>query len=182
MLIPMLAGLLNRKVTWRGAAAGIAAGFASGISFYLLKTLVLARRPGIDANWLRYDFEAITILANFGITVAAMAIATILEKPTASERARIDRFFERLDTPIQREPAAAQKPEEMFSPFYIIGWITCGVGVLLAAAGLTLAGGGGRTINVAVGLGLLLAGCGFHALNRRFIRMQAELKGEAPSA
>lgn len=181
MLIPMLAGLLNRRVTWRGAAAGIAAGFASGIGFYLFRTLVLAHRSGIDPNWLRYDFEAITIFANFGVTVAAMAIATMLEKPSAAERARIDRFFERLDTPIEKEPAAAQKPEEVFSPFYIIGWITCGVGVLLAGAGLTEAEGGGRTINVAVGLGLLLAGAGFHALNRRFVRMQVELTGKATS-
>jgi SSS family transporter len=171
MLIPMLAGLVNRKVTWRGAAAGIAAGFSCGIAMYLVKTMVLAPRPDIDPNWLRYDFEAITILANFSATLLGMAVATMLERPSAEERARIDLFFTRLATPIE---AAPRKAEEIFSPFYIIGWITAGVGVVLAAAGMTLAGGSGRNINLAVGLLLCLAGVAFHALNRRFVRMQAE--------
>src|SRR5262249_34925632 len=60
MLIPMLAGLLSRRVTWRGAAAGIIAGFVSGIGLYVYKMSVLSARAGIDPNWLRYDYEAIT--------------------------------------------------------------------------------------------------------------------------
>ncbi len=172
MLIPMLAGLLTRRVTWRGAAAGIAAGFASGIGLYLFKTLILAHRPGIDPNWLRYDYEAISIFANFSVTVLAMVVATLLERTTTEERARIDNFFKRLSTPIV--VPAEQKGVPAFSPFYIIGWITVGVGVLLAAASLTQAAGAGRNINLAVGLGLCLAGAGFHALNRRFVRTQAE--------
>lgn len=171
MLIPMLAGLLTRKVTWRGAAAGIASGFSCGIGMYLLKTLVLAQRPGMDPNWLRYDYEAVSILANFTATLLGMAVATWLEKPSDAERARIDSFFSRLATPI--EPAA-QKPGEAFSPFYIIGWITIGVGAVLAVAGMTVAAGSGRNINLGVGGLLCLTGAAFHVLNRRFLRMQAE--------
>ncbi len=172
MLIPMLAGLLTRRVTWRGAAAGIVAGFTCGFGLYLTKTLVLAHRPGIDANWLRYDFEAISIFANFGATVLAMAITTLLERPSQEERARINAFFTRLETPID---AAEPKSGEPFSPFYLIGWITCGVGVLLTGAGLTQAAGAGRMINLTVGAGLLAIGFGFHALNRRFVRSRAEV-------
>ena len=35
MLIPMLAGLLIRRITWRGAAAGIGAGFTTGFGLFL---------------------------------------------------------------------------------------------------------------------------------------------------
>ena len=65
----MLLGLLSRRVTWRGAAAGIIAGLVSGLSFYLYKIMVLAKQPGIDPNWLRYDYEAISIITNFSVTL-----------------------------------------------------------------------------------------------------------------
>lgn len=170
MLLPMLAGLLNRRVTWRGAAAGITSGFTCGITLYLVKMLVLAKRPGIDPNWLRYDFEAITIFANFASTILGMAVATWLERPTAEERARIEAFFAKLSTPIGAE--AAGKPGEAFSPFYIIGWITGGVGLLLEISAMTLSAGAGRTIDISAGIVLLLIGIGFHAFHRRFVRIQ----------
>ena len=92
MLLPMLAGLLNRRVTWRGAAAGIVAGFVSGISLFLVKTFVLVDR--VDPAWLRYDFEAITILTNVAVTLGAMVITTLLERVTSEDREQIAAFFD----------------------------------------------------------------------------------------
>jgi len=86
MLIPMLLGL-SRRVTWRGAATGITAGLISGLSFYFYKTLVLAKQPGIDPNWLRYDYEAISILTNFAVTLLAILLVSAVEKVSAGERA-----------------------------------------------------------------------------------------------
>ena len=173
MLIPMLAGLLIRQVTWRGAAAGIATGFASGLVLYLYKTLVLAKQPGIDPNWLRYNYEAISILTNFGLTILAMTVTTLLQKVPNAERVRIDEFFTRLATPVDPETTHAKVTGEVFSPFYIIAWVTAGTGLLLVGASLVQPGGMGRTVNIASGLTLWLLAFGLYRLHLRFVRREA---------
>lgn len=175
MLIPMLAGLLIRRLTWRGAAAGIATGFVCGLSLYLYKTLVLAGQPGIDPNWLRYDFETISILINFSVTILAMLLTTALEKVTVQDKAKIDEFFTRLSTPIDPEKTHAKVTGEVFSPFYIIGWITIGTGLLLLIASAVQPGGLGRIVNIGSGLLLCLLGYGLYRLHRRFMRRESAL-------
>ena len=173
MLIPMLAGLLSRRITWRGAAAGIAAGFISGLSFFLYKNFVLAGSPGVDPNWLRYDYEAMSILTNFSVTILAMLVVTALERVTAQDRAQIDEFFARLATPIDPTQTHAHVQGEVFSPFYIIGWVTAGTGVLLLVASAVQPGGAGRAVNVGAGVALCLIGIGLYQLHKRFMRREA---------
>lgn len=173
MLIPMLAGLLIRRVTWRGAAAGIATGFASGLMLYLYKTFVLSTQPGADPNWLRYDYEAISILTNFGLTILAMTLTTVLQKVPNDERARIDEFFTRLSTPVDPETTHAKVTGEVFSPFYIIAWITAGTGLLLMSASFVQPSGIGRTVNIGSGLILWLIAFGLYRLHLRFVRREA---------
>ncbi|HEX7296171.1 MAG TPA: hypothetical protein VF251_10490 [Pyrinomonadaceae bacterium] len=180
MLIPMLAGLLIRQVTWRGAAAGIATGFASGLALYLYKVLVLAKTPGIDPNWLRYNYEAISILTNFGLTILAMALTTVFQKVPTDERARIDEFFKRLATPVDTATTHAVATGEVFSPFYIIAWITVGTGLLLLIAGLVQPSGVGTVINIGSGLVLWLLAFGLYRLHRRFLRREASGEQRTP--
>jgi Na+/proline symporter len=165
MLIPMLAGLLNRSVTWRGAAAGTGAGFACGFAMYLYKSLVLAGRPGVDPDWLAHGYEALNIFATFGVTLLAMSLTTIFEKPTPEDIEKSQRFFGRLDAPVTRAEGAASREDE-FSPLPMIGWMTTGIGVLLLIAAATLPSGTGQTVNIGVGIFLCLVGAGFHGLNR----------------
>jgi hypothetical protein len=174
MLIPVLVGLLSRRVTWRGAAAGIAAGFASGLSLYFYKTIVLAGAPGVDPNWLRYDFEAMTILINLAVTAGAILLVTLLERTSPAERARVDEFFARLSTPIDAAPPRARAEGEAFSPFYIIGWITVGTGLLLMGATLGQSSETGLWINLSAGLALCLVGLFLYRLHRRFVRREAD--------
>jgi Na+/proline symporter len=179
MLIPMLLGLLSRRVTWRGAAAGIGAGLLSGLSFYFYKILVLTGRPDIDPNWLRYDYEAISILINFSVTLLAILLVTTIEKVSSAERARIDEFFVRLSTPIDPRLTHARAAGEIFSPFHIIGWVTIGTGGLLLIASAVQPPGTGRIINIGAGLALSLFGLSFHRLHKRFMRREnALIKGD----
>jgi Na+/proline symporter len=182
MLIPMLAGLLIRRLTWRGAAAGIATGFVCGLSLYLYKTLVLAGQPGIDPNWLRYDYETISILTNFSVTILAMLLTTALEKVTPQDRAKIDEFFARLATPIDRQKTHARVAGEIFSPFYIIGLVTAGTGLLLLAASAFQPGVLGRVVNISSGVALCLLGLGLYRLHGRFMRRESALAREAALA
>jgi SSS family transporter len=178
MLIPMLAGLLNRRVTWRGAAAGIIVGFFSGLCFFLYKTFVLSGQPGIDANWLRYDYEAISILTNFTLTIVAMVLTTIFEKKTAEDRAQIDAFFERLSTPVDVEQTHANVTGEIFSPFKIIAWVTAGTGLMLIISGIVQPENVGRYVNLGSGLTLCLLAAGLYQLHRRFMRNAERVRDE----
>jgi SSS family solute:Na+ symporter len=166
MLIPMLAGLVNRRVTWRGAAAGIAAGFVSGISLFLFKNLVLAEQPGLDPAWLRYDFEAIMILTNISVTIAAMMIVTVRERATVTDREQIAAFFERLDTPVRSDQTHGTASPAA-SPFSIIAAVTLGTGLLLWGAAVVQPGGDGRTVNVAAGLALAVLAAALWRLHLR---------------
>jgi len=167
MLIPMLAGLLSLWITWRGALAGMAGGFASGFGLFLYKTLVLAKQPGIDPNWLRYDFEAISILTNFAVTIGIMVLVTALGRTSVEEKARIAAFFKRLETPIDLRRADAPARQEEFSPFPVMGWITIATGAMLWGAAAVQPAGLGRALNFGSGLALILIGAGFHLLHRR---------------
>lgn len=181
MLIPMLLGLLVPRVTWRGAAAGIITGFACGLSLYFYKTLVLAAQPGVDPNWLRYDYEAIAILTNFAVTLAAIAIVTALEKVSDDERTKINTFFARLATPIRANETEATEAGAAFSPFYLIGWVTIGTGLLLIIAAATQTAGTGRNINAGAGVALGLIGAGFLRLHRGFRRKEVMAAEQAAS-
>lgn len=183
MLIPMLAGLLSKKVTWRGAAAGIAAGFVSGLGFFLYKTFVLSGQAGVDPNWLRYDYEAISILSNFTVTILAMALTTVLERKTEADKRQIEAFFTKLSTPVDVEKTHAAATGEVFSPFKIIGWVTIGTGVMLIAAGAAQPSGIGQYINLGAGFALCLLGAGLYQLHRNFMRRaEAEKKEKAKIA
>jgi solute:Na+ symporter, SSS family len=181
MLIPMLIGLLNRRVTWRGAAGGMICGFSCAGSLYLYKTLVLAHRPGVNAQWLRYDFEAISILANFGVTLLAIWIITVCERPSQAERAQISHFFAGLDTPISSAKATTTEAgTPVFTPLPIVGWATAGVGLLLLGSAATLPGGSGQFIDIGVGIFLCTLGAAFHLLNRRVTRLAARTALSGP--
>jgi uncharacterized sodium:solute symporter family permease YidK len=178
MLIPMLAGLLSKRVTYRGAAAGIIAGLVSGVGFYLYKTLILSNQPGIDPNWLRYDYEAISILTNFTVTILAMMLTTVLEKPTENDRAQIDAFFLKLSTPVDAQKTHAVTTGEIFSPFKIIGWVTIGTGAMLLVASVAQPRGFGQYVNLGAGLALCLLGVGLYQLHRRFMQREEKAKNE----
>jgi Na+/proline symporter len=170
MLLPMLAGLVSRKVTWRGAAAGIAGGFLTGGGLQLYKLLVLDKRADLSPSWLRYDFEAMNIAATFAVTLIAMAVVTAFSKATREEQTRIDGFFERLNRPIAIAETAG-RPGGKFSPLPVIGVTTGGVGALLLCAALATEGAG-RLINVGCGILFCLIGVSIYMLAGRMLRLQ----------
>jgi hypothetical protein len=145
---------------------------------YLYKTFVLSVQPNIDANWLRYNFEAISILTNFSVTILAMVLTTVFEKPTAEEKTKINNFFVGLSTPIDVQKTHAEATGEIFSPFKIIGWVTIGTGAMLVIASVAQPVGIGRYINLSSGVVLCLLGAGLYQLHRRFMHREEKEKNE----
>jgi hypothetical protein len=94
-----------------------------------------------------------------------MTLTTLVQKVPAQERARIDEFFQRLSTPVDPGDTHAKTKGEVFSPFYIIAWITSGTGLLLVVASFIQPGGLGRVVNIGSGLTLLLLAFGLRRLH-----------------
>jgi hypothetical protein len=170
MLLPMLAGLVSRRLTARGAAAGIVAGLIAGVSLFSYKTWWLVGRPDIDPNWLRYDYEALTIFTNIGVTVGAMAIVTALGTVHPDERRRIADFFVRLARPMHHDAPAEASGSEAFSPLTIIAQVTGGTGALLLIAAALQSSGVGQMINAGAGTAVLMIAAGCYWLDRTIVR------------
>ncbi|MGH6959211.1 MAG: sodium:solute symporter family transporter, partial [Dongiaceae bacterium] len=166
MLLPMLAGLVSQRLTARGAVAGIVAGLISGVTLFSYKTWWLAGRPDIDPNWLRYDYEALTIFTNVGVTIGAMAIVTAIQTVHPDERRRIADFFVRLTRPMHHDAPAEGAGNDAFSPLTIIAHVTGGTGALLLIAAAVQSSGVGRMINIAAGIAVLLIASGCYWLDR----------------
>ena len=169
MLLPMLAGLVSRRLTARGAAAGIVAGLISGVTLFSYKTWWLAGRPDIDPNWLRYDYEALTIFTNIGVTIGTMALVTAIQTVHPGERRRIADFFVGLTRPMHHDAPAEGGGSAAFSPLTIIAHVTGGTGALLLIAAVVQSSGAGRMINVAAGLAVLVIAAGCYWLDRTVV-------------
>jgi SSS family solute:Na+ symporter len=170
MLVPMLAGLVSQRLTARGAAAGIVAGLIAGVSMFSYKTWWLVGRPDIDPNWLRYDYEALTIFINVGVTIGAMTIVTALETVHPEERRRIADFFVRLARPMHHDAPAEASGDDAFSPLTIIAQVTGGTGALLLIAAAVQSSGVGQMINVGAGTTVLMIAAGCYWLDRTIVR------------
>ena len=170
MLVPMLAGLVSRRLTARGAAAGIVAGLIAGVSLFSYKTWWLVGRPDIDPNWLRYDYEALTIFTNVGVTIATMTIVTALETVHPDERRRIADFFVRLARPKHQDAPTATGGDDAFSPLPIIAQVTAGTGALLLIAAAVQSTGIGQMINIGAGTTVLMIAAGCYWLDRAITR------------
>ena len=84
--LPLLAGLVVRRLSWQGAFAGFLGGLTTGFLMLALKTWYV-RGPN-------YDFEGISLLANTAVTILGM-LAFSWGKP---ESDAVRRFLKELGT------------------------------------------------------------------------------------
>jgi SSS family transporter len=153
-LLPLLAGLAIRRLTWQGAVAGFAAGLTNALVFLAIKTWWLPAHPTAFAS--SYTFEGLTLWANLLMTVAGMAVGTALWRRTPEYAARVDGFFDAIDTPIAPGEVPATGGN---SSAGILGISTIAVGVLLATAGI--ASGSSTALAVDLSIGAVLIATGF---------------------
>jgi SSS family solute:Na+ symporter len=123
--LPLLAALISRRLTWKGALLGYVCGIVSGVS---MLTLRFALAPHHPAGWMR-GFDGITLLLNTAMTIAGMWVGSTFLRASTGERSRIETFFQQMDEPVVR-PAAGGGPGTALAK------TTVAVGGLLAAAAL----------------------------------------------
>ncbi len=96
--LPLLAALISRRLTWKGALLGYIFGIVSG---FTLLGLRFALAPHHDAGWMR-AFDGITIMFNTAVTIVGMWAGTRFLRAAASEEGQIATFFQEFDQPVAR--------------------------------------------------------------------------------
>ncbi len=99
-MLPVLAGLTVRWLTWKGAVTGFVAGLCCGITTFAIKTWYLPSRTDLSADWINYKFEGISIFLNIAVTALGLWLGSTVPQKNEEETRRIKRFFEDLDRPI----------------------------------------------------------------------------------
>ena len=160
-LLPVLAGLTIRSLTWKGALAGFVLGLTVGITTFAIKTWYLPTLPGVTPGWANYTFESISIFLNFAATAMGMWLGSVLPRRDAEETARISSFFRALDTPISPTEVHRREHDPARTP---VGAATVAVGLLLILAALFANSMQARSIDAL--LGALLAALGARFLYR----------------
>lgn len=163
--LPLLAALISRRLTWKGALLGYSFGIVSGFVMLLLR---FALAPHHTAGWMR-GFDGATILLNTAVTITGMWAGTVFLRSTATEQGRIDTFFERFDQPMGRPPAGE-------GPGTALAKTTVAVGGLLGIAALLTTSLDAKLIDLAVALVLALIGAAMWSrLRRRLVESESSV-------
>jgi SSS family transporter len=132
-LLPLLAGLTVRRLTWQGAFAGFLSGLATGIFMLALKTWWLPQSGRVALFGSVYNFEGIGFLANVALTLIGMMAGTLLTSTAGAEPEAVRIFFREIDKPVT---AAETRSTMGTGTNSVIGISTLGVAALLFLAGL----------------------------------------------
>lgn len=151
-LLPLLAGLLVRRLNWQGAFTGFLCGLVAGIAMLALQTWWNGADTAFGSS---YNFEGVSLLINTAATLLGMVVGTLLFPRSPTDTERVDRFFTALDTPIQPAEVILGKGNPA-GP--ILAFSTISVGTLIAVAGIISGTTMARLADSTVGLVLILIG------------------------
>lgn len=156
--LPLLAALISRRLTWKGAMTGYCLGIASGLAMLLWRFSLVAHHTPL---WMR-GYDGVTILFNTAVTIAGMWAGSVFLGTTAAEQRQIETFFDKLDQPIVRAISGE-------GPGTALARTTIAVGGLLAAAALLTTGIEARVLDFGVALALIAIGVWMWSRARRTV-------------
>jgi solute:Na+ symporter, SSS family len=153
--IPMLLGLISRRVTNRGALAG----FGAGISVGLLLFFIVPE----ETNWLDvcWEQESVLFFGTAVVTLLTMIGVSVAVPMSAAEQSRIEAFHRRLETPIGQmaeDLPAAVPGEVVVSPFRVVGICVIAIGLMMLTVLPWISGALALGLNASLGLLLVLFG------------------------
>ncbi|OPZ08562.1 MAG: Sodium/glucose cotransporter [candidate division BRC1 bacterium ADurb.BinA292] len=172
--IPMLAGLLTRRVSNAGAVLGLAAGILVGLAAYIIRTTLAAPPDADPATFTAAQRLAALLRGNQVMTALTASTALLglgvgswLRPDPAAQRARTDAFFTRLTEPEPAAPPPAATGPADFSPLPFIALVTAALGALLLLVVLLFVSLEQGLPSLFVGAGMLLLGLVLWMLDRR---------------
>ncbi len=169
--VPMLLGLLSRRVTNLSAILGFVFGTLTGIGLFILSKhgedvrflgiLWDHGRESMIFGPLALNMEIVMFLGTALVTTLVMFVVSAIAPAKAAAQARTDAFLKRLETPIgdlpEDEPAATAS--EIPSPFGVVGVSVALIGVLLIAVLPWVERGPVFLLDALLGALLIAAGC-----------------------
>jgi len=141
--LPILLGMLWRKISVRGALTGLICGAISGISLIVINIILVnhfsfqfASNPELK-YWLKQGWDAYAIIINVIITIVSMYFGSIFNKKSAEEQQKIDTYFQQLSTPLQTD-GHFEMSATRISNFKVIGIASTFFGLLVLLTGISI--------------------------------------------
>lgn len=160
-LLPLLAGLVSRRVTARGALTGFFAGLTVGSTMLVLKMI----HPSVvNAFGDTYNYEGLTLLLNISATLIGMVAGSAILGRADGEEEKTAEFFRRLDVPVSDSERGEPKQNPALG---LLGTATLGVGLLLLTAGLISSSSLARVLDGGAGLPLIVGGAVLYRRTRQ---------------
>ena len=142
--IPMIFGLVSKKITNLGALAGFICGTANGLGLFLFLRRYGAALASYGIVWnpdvlVIHGYlcrtETILFLSTALTTLVVMLLVSALKPMSAQDRPRIDAFRKRLETPIGNleEDRDVTELVQRHSPFRLVGICTLIIGLMMFA-------------------------------------------------
>ncbi len=140
--LPMMLGLLWKKVTTAASIIGYICGIVSGVGLFLLSRVetdlsflgirYLHEKEELLLLGVHWKMEVVIFMVTSVVTLAAMLIVMALKPMGDAERSRVAAFFKRLATPIGSLPEdRAASFSSSISPFRIVGVSVLFIGVVM---------------------------------------------------
>jgi len=142
IMLPLLSGLLWKKVNSRGAITGIITGTISGVSLVIINAILLAvykEQLAINPTlsyWLKQGWNSASIGINILLTIIGLWLGSARYHPSEDEEKRIEEFLARMRRPSFPE-AGTIKPRK--SPFFMVGLAVISYGIVIGFIALVIA-------------------------------------------
>jgi hypothetical protein len=147
--IPMLAGIVWRRASNRGAIVGFLTGVTLGLVLYGLITKGVIRPTSERVS------EIILALSTAATTLVVMVVLSLVLPARGEEKRRSEAFAEKLRTPV---PPVEAGPGGVPAPFRVVGVCTIAVAAMLLAIQPFMGWTAGSKVNLAIAVILLIPG------------------------
>lgn len=150
--VPMILGLLIRRLTGTSALAG----FVGGLTVTL--TLFWQLKKPVSALGVTIQPENVIFFSGLAVTSVIMFGVSAIWPRASAEAARVRPFLQRLDMPIGSMAQDRPAGEAVVSPFRVVGISMAAIGVIMLAITRFVHGSTDVWLNTGIGSALLVVG------------------------
>lgn len=141
LAIPIVTGLLFKKINSRGVAWGVIGGILVGVTLQVANIFVVQKYGALMASnehvdyWLRSGWTSFSTLATIVLVFLLMWAGTKSKETSADEKERVDQFFRDLEQPYDYDP----NQKSALFPFNIMSVILAILGGVMVIISIIMA-------------------------------------------
>lgn len=154
--IPMILGILWKRITNVGAISGYLSGIATGLTMFFILP------QSVELFSRQWQKENLMLFATAGVTALVMTVLSKLTSHNAAEQQQIEDFFEKLGVRVGSLPGeeglTLPSPKGEISPFKIVGVAVLIIGAMILAVLPWIDSALGFRLDLFIGIALIVAG------------------------